>query len=91
MEACELRDVKPGLPSLFRLVADDDLDKGNRNRDLLEDGRAIASGGSGRRYNPVSGSASGAALVTVDKGRDVVPTKSLPESLSLSTTEKWRV
>ena len=91
IEACEFREVRPGLASLFRLVAEDDLEIGSPNLDFLAEGNAKASGGSGKRYSPVLGSASGAASVTVGRGRDVVPTKSLPESLSLSTTEKLRV
>jgi len=80
--------VREGLESLLRLVAEEDREIGNLNLDLFVDGIAIASGGSGSRYNPVSGSASGAASITVDRGRLVVPTKSFPDSLSLSTIEK---
>lgn len=90
MEVWELfLEMIPGFESLLRLVPDDDLDMGSLNLDCFGVGRVIdVSGGSGRTYSPVSGSASGATEVSSERGKVVVPTKSFPDSLSLSTTEK---
>lgn len=49
IEFCEGLDTSPGFVSLFRLLDDDDLDKGSLKRERLGVGNDEASGGSGRR------------------------------------------
>ena len=62
---------------------------GNRNRDfLLSVVVNPAPFGSGRQYNPLVESASGAFCVIYSNGRLAVPMKSLPDSLSRSMTAK---
>ena len=97
-DSCEALDGSPGLDNLGRFDAEDDRDSGSLNLDLLGAITVVKSGGSLKAYRPVSGSASGASEVIVDRGKLAVPTKSLPDNLSLSITEKlseyvcsWRI
>ena len=81
--------MRLGLVDLFKLEAEEVLDSGSLNLECLGVGNAKeGSGGSGRQKRPVSGSASGAADVRIEREKLAVPTKSLPDSLSRSTTEK---
>ena len=84
----EFLEGRLGRPNLLRLVDEDERDMGSLNLDLLGGGKVTLSGGSRRAYSPVSGSASGAQDVSVDNGKSAVPMESLPDNLSLSTTEK---
>lgn len=61
----ECGDLSGGLESLFRLLEDDDRDIGSLKRELLLGvGIALGSINSCRGYKPVSGSASGAVVMT---------------------------
>ena len=78
---------RTGRETLLRLCDEDDLDRGNLNRDRFGcGGKALASGGSFREYRPVSGSASGAVSVISFSGSTVEAMKSFPDNLSLSIT-----
>ena len=87
---CEFLEVRLGRPILLRLVDEEEREMGSLNLDLLGGGKATLSSGSRKAYNPVSGSASGAQDVIVDSGKLALPIESLPDNLSLSTTEKLR-
>lgn len=60
----------------------------NRDRRASGMGATPGSGRSGKLYKPVSGSAPGCAATAVCRAKFAVPTKSFPESLSLSMTVK---
>ena len=79
------------MPNLLTATAEDERDKGRRKRAfLLSDIGIAVTSGSFNGYIPVLGSASGALAVIFSSGKLVVPTKSLPDSLSRSITEKPR-